>query len=55
MNNKALVSGLSLVNSLVEVVTFDIRTQNYTMSGVNENEANSGDNASMCCRPTVRR
>lgn len=45
VDNKVLVSGLNLVNPLVEVVTFDIRTQNYTMSGVNENEAKSGDNA----------
>jgi regulator of protease activity HflC (stomatin/prohibitin superfamily) len=34
-----------MVNPLVEVVMFDIRTQNYTMSGVNDEGEKSGDDA----------
>jgi regulator of protease activity HflC (stomatin/prohibitin superfamily) len=45
VNNKTLESGLSIVNPLVEVVTFDIRTQNYTMSGVRDEGDKSGDDA----------
>ena len=45
VNNKTLESGLNFVNPLVEVVTFDIRTQNYTMSGVQDEGAKSGDDA----------
>jgi regulator of protease activity HflC (stomatin/prohibitin superfamily) len=45
VNNKILVSGLNVVNPLVEVVTFDTRTQNYTMSGVQDEGSKSGDDA----------
>jgi regulator of protease activity HflC (stomatin/prohibitin superfamily) len=45
VNNNTLESGLNLVNPLVEVVTFDIRTQNYTMSGVQDEGDKSGDDA----------
>ena len=45
VNNQVLESGLNLVNPLVEVVTFDIRTQNYTMSGVHDEGDKSGDDA----------
>ena len=45
VNNKILVSGLNVVNPLVEVVTFDTRTQNYTMSGVQDEGTKSGDDA----------
>lgn len=45
VNNDILESGLNLVNPLVEVVTFDIRTQNYTMSGVQDEGDKSGDDA----------
>jgi len=45
VSNNTLESGLNLVNPLVEVVTFDIRTQNYTMSGVQDEGDNSGDDA----------
>ena len=34
VNNNILESGLNVVNPLVDVVTFDTKTQNYTMSGV---------------------
>ncbi len=40
-----LESGLHLVNPLVEVVEFDIRTHNYTMSGVHDEGTKSGDDA----------
>jgi len=45
VNNTVLESGLNLVNPLVEVVTFDIKTQNYTMSGVRDEGDKSGDDA----------
>jgi regulator of protease activity HflC (stomatin/prohibitin superfamily) len=45
VNNKVLESGLNVINPLVEVVTFDIRTQNYTMSGVHDEGDKSGDDA----------
>ncbi|NDP23093.1 MAG: prohibitin family protein [Paludibacter sp.] len=45
VDNNTLESGLNLVNPLVEVVTFDIRTQNYTMSGVQDEGAQTGDDA----------
>jgi len=45
VSNNTLESGLNIVNPLVEVVDFDIRTQNYTMSGVNDEGNKSGDDA----------
>ena len=36
VNSSILESGLNVINPLVEVVTFDVRTQNYTMSGVHD-------------------
>jgi regulator of protease activity HflC (stomatin/prohibitin superfamily) len=45
VSDKTLESGLNVVNPLVEVVTFDIRTQNYTMSGVHDEGEKSGDDA----------
>jgi regulator of protease activity HflC (stomatin/prohibitin superfamily) len=45
VNNNILESGLNVINPLVEVVTFDIRTQNYTMTGVNDEGDKSGDDA----------
>jgi regulator of protease activity HflC (stomatin/prohibitin superfamily) len=45
VNNQILESGLNIVNPLVKVVNFDIRTQNYTMSGVHDEGARSGDDA----------
>jgi len=45
VSNNTLESGLNLVNPLIEVVTFDIRTQNYTMSGVNDEGEKSTDDA----------
>jgi regulator of protease activity HflC (stomatin/prohibitin superfamily) len=40
-----LTEGLNVVNPLVEVVKFDVRTQNYTMSGVHNEGDKEGDDA----------
>lgn len=45
VNNNILESGLNLVNPLVQVVMFDIRTENYTMSGVQDEGSKQGDDA----------
>ena len=45
VNNNILESGLNIINPLVEVVPFDIRTQNYTMSGVNDEGDRASDDA----------
>jgi regulator of protease activity HflC (stomatin/prohibitin superfamily) len=45
VSNNILESGLNLVNPLVEVVKFDIKTQNYTMSGVHDEGEKAGDDA----------
>ena len=45
VNSNILESGLNLINPLVEVVTFDVRTQNYTMSGVHDEGEKMGDDA----------
>jgi len=45
VSNQTLESGLNIVNPLVEVVTFNIKTQNYTMSAVQDEGAKSGDDA----------
>jgi hypothetical protein len=40
-----LQSGLSLINPLMDVTEFDIQTQNYTMSAIHNEGAQSGDDA----------
>ena len=40
-----LQSGLNIINPLVKVVMFDIKTENYTMSGVNDEGNKQGDDA----------
>jgi regulator of protease activity HflC (stomatin/prohibitin superfamily) len=40
-----LKSGLNIVNPLVEIQEFDIKTQNYTMSGVHDEGDKKGDDA----------
>ncbi|HPG33699.1 MAG: prohibitin family protein [Lentimicrobiaceae bacterium] len=45
VSDNTLESGLNIINPLVKVVPFDIRTQNYTMSGVNDEGDKSGDDA----------
>lgn len=45
VDNQILNSGLNIVNPLVEVTTFDSRTQNYTMSAVHDEGNKDGDDA----------
>jgi regulator of protease activity HflC (stomatin/prohibitin superfamily) len=45
VSNNTLESGLNLVNPLVKVVMFDIKTENYTMSGVLDEGTKQGDDA----------
>jgi regulator of protease activity HflC (stomatin/prohibitin superfamily) len=45
VSNNVLESGLNFKNPLVEVVNFDIRTENYTMSGVADEGTRTGDDA----------
>jgi len=45
VNNSILQSGLNVINPLVDVVTFDVRTQNYTMSAVHDEGDKTGDDA----------
>lgn len=40
-----LTEGLNVINPLVEVVHFDVKTQNYTMSAVHDEGDNEGDDA----------
>lgn len=45
VDNQVLYSGLNVVNPLVEVTTFDVKTQNYTMSAIHDEGSKSGDDA----------
>ncbi|NTE04456.1 prohibitin family protein [Agrobacterium tumefaciens] len=45
VDNDVLFSGLNIVNPLVEVTTFDVKTQNYTMSAVHDEGNKGGDDA----------
>jgi regulator of protease activity HflC (stomatin/prohibitin superfamily) len=45
IDNNVLYSGLNMVNPLVDVKTMDIKTQNYTMSGVHDEGEKGGDDA----------
>jgi regulator of protease activity HflC (stomatin/prohibitin superfamily) len=45
VDNDILESGLNVINPLVKVVMFDIRTENYTMSGVTDEGTKQGDDA----------
>lgn len=45
VENDVLYSGLNVINPLVEVTTFDTKTQNYTMSGVHDEGEKAGDDA----------
>lgn len=45
VNNDVLYSGLNIVNPLVEVTFFDVKTQNYTMSAVHDEGNKMGDDA----------
>ena len=45
VDNRILESGLNIVNPLVEVTMFDVKTLNYTMSGVHDEGDKGGDDA----------
>jgi regulator of protease activity HflC (stomatin/prohibitin superfamily) len=45
VNNNILESGLNVINPLVMVVMFDVRTENYTMSGIMDEGNKQGDDA----------
>jgi regulator of protease activity HflC (stomatin/prohibitin superfamily) len=45
VQNDVLSSGLHFINPFVEVKHLDIKTQNYTMSGLHDEGAQSGDDA----------
>jgi regulator of protease activity HflC (stomatin/prohibitin superfamily) len=45
VQNDVLPSGLHMINPLVEVTMLDIKTQNYTMSGVHDEGARATDDA----------
>jgi regulator of protease activity HflC (stomatin/prohibitin superfamily) len=45
VQNDVLTSGLHLINPLMEVSRLDIKTQNYTMSGVHDEGIKTGDDA----------
>jgi regulator of protease activity HflC (stomatin/prohibitin superfamily) len=45
VSDRTLESGLNLINPLVKVVLFDIKTENYTMSGIRDEGALQRDDA----------
>jgi regulator of protease activity HflC (stomatin/prohibitin superfamily) len=45
VQNDVLSSGLHFINPFVEVERLDIKTQNYTMSGIHDEGTKSGDDA----------
>ncbi len=45
VNSNILESGLNVVNPMVQVVKFDVKTENYTMSAVQDEGAKQGDDA----------
>jgi regulator of protease activity HflC (stomatin/prohibitin superfamily) len=45
VDNEILTSGLNFINPLVDVKAIDIKTQNYTMSGVHDEGDKEGDDA----------
>jgi hypothetical protein len=47
-----LRSGLNVINPLLDVVDFDIRTQNYTMSSSQNEGDQFGDDAIQYCQMT---
>jgi hypothetical protein len=51
MQTGILRSGLNVINPLLDVVDFDIRTQNYTMSS-SQNEGDQFDDAIQYCQMT---
>lgn len=45
VQESTLSSGLNIVNPLVDVTEFDIKTQNYTMSAIHDEGSKEGDDA----------
>lgn len=45
VDDDVLYSGLNIINPIAEVTPFDVKTQNYTMSGVHDEGAKSSDDA----------
>ena len=45
VQDEVLTSGLNVINPLMDVKTIDVRTQNYTMSGVHNEGEVAGDDA----------
>jgi regulator of protease activity HflC (stomatin/prohibitin superfamily) len=45
VNKNILESGLNIINPMMQVVLFDVRTENYTMSGVTDEGTKQGDDA----------
>src|SRR5580765_5446147 len=45
VQSDVLTSGLHFINPLLEVEKMDVKTQNYTMSGVHDEGNKSGDDA----------
>src|SRR5258706_3458301 len=45
VQNDVLSSGLHFINPFVDVTRLDIKTQNYTMSGIHDEGAQTGDDA----------
>ena len=45
VNSNILESGLNIINPLVQVVRFDVKTENYTMSAIQDEGAKQGDDA----------
>ncbi len=45
VDNSVLYSGLNVINPIAEVTAFDVKTQNYTMSGIRDEGSKEGDDA----------
>ncbi len=45
VDDDVIYSGLNVVNPLVDIKTIDVKTQNYTMSGVHDEGEKGGDDA----------
>jgi regulator of protease activity HflC (stomatin/prohibitin superfamily) len=45
VDNDVLYSGLNIINPIAEVTTFDVKTQNYTMSAIHDEGEKEGDDA----------
>ncbi|MEJ6979786.1 prohibitin family protein [Pedobacter sp. P351] len=45
VDNDVLYSGLNIINPIAKVTSFDVKTQNYTMSGMHDESIKEGDDA----------